>query len=88
MTSMSGGLYVTNNLNAIGTQRLLGQNNNALTSSLEKLSSGYRINTASDDPSGLNISEQLRSQNSGMSRAIQNSQEACNVIGIAEGASY
>ncbi len=81
-----GGMYINNNLNAIGTQRIMGINNSALSSSLEKLSSGYRINTASDDPSGLNISQQLRSQNSGMTRAIQNSQEACNVIGIAEGA--
>ncbi len=80
------GIYVNNNLNALGTQRILGNNNSYLSSSLEKLSSGYRINTAADDPSGLNISEQLRSQNSGMTRAIQNSQEACNVIGIAEGA--
>ena len=80
------GMYINNNLNSIGTQRILGINNSNLSSSLEKLSSGYRINVASDDPSGLNISEQLRSQNSGMDRAIQNSQEACNVIGIAEGA--
>lgn len=80
------GMYINSNVNALGTQRILGINNSNLTSSLEKLSSGYRINTAADDPSGLNISEQLRSQNSGMGRAIQNSQEACNVIGIAEGA--
>lgn len=81
-----GGMYINNNLNAIGSQRILGVNNGYLSSSLEKLSSGYRINKASDDPSGLNISEKLRSQNSGMNRAIQNSQEASNVIGIAEGA--
>lgn len=83
---MSSGMYVTTNLNAIGTQRNLGNTNMMLSKSLEKLSSGYRINVAADDPSGLNISEQLRTQQSGMSRAIQNSQEAANVIGIAEGA--
>lgn len=80
------GMYINNNLNSMDTQRILGNNNMKLSSSLEKLSSGYKINIAADDPSGLEISEQLRSQNSGMARAIQNSQEASNVIGIAEGA--
>ena len=83
---MSSGMYINNNLSALSTQRSLGVNNRMLNKSLERLSSGYRINVAADDPSGLNISEQLRSQQSGMTRAIQNSQEAANVIGIAEGA--
>ena len=84
--AVSGGLIVTNNLSALNTQRNLNKNNNLLSKSLEKLSSGYRINTAADDPSGLIISEQLRTQINGLARATQNSQEACNVIGIAEGA--
>ncbi len=83
---MSSGMYINNNLSALGTQRNLGITNRHMSKSLERLSSGYRINVAADDPSGLNISEQLRTQQSGMSRAIQNSQEAANVIGIAEGA--
>lgn len=83
---MGSGMYINNNLSAIGTQRNLGMTNRMMSKSLERLSSGYRINVAADDPSGLNISEQLRTQQSGMSRAIQNSQEAANVIGIAEGA--
>ncbi len=81
-----GGMIVTNNLSALNTQRTLSNTNSMLSKSLEKLSSGYRINVASDDPSGLIISEQLRTQISGLSRAVQNSQEATNVIGIAEGA--
>ncbi len=83
---MSTGMYVNNNINALGTQRIMGINNSKLSTSLQRLSSGYKINVAADDPSGLNISQQLSSQNSGMNRAIQNSQEASNVIGIAEGA--
>ncbi len=84
--AVSGGLIVTNNLSALNTQRTLNKNNNLMSKSLEKLSSGYRINTAADDPSGLIISEQLRTQIAGLNRASQNSQEATNVLGIAEGA--
>ena len=84
--AVSGGLIVTNNLSALNTQRTLNKSNTLMSSSLAKLSSGYRINTASDDPSGLIISEQLRTQIAGLNRATQNSQEATNVLGIAEGA--
>ncbi len=78
-------MIVANNLNALSTQRNLNTNNRALSGSLEKLSSGYKINTGKDDPSGLVISEQLRAQNAGLQRAVQNTQEANNVLGIAEG---
>ncbi len=54
-------------------------------SALEKLSSGLRINKGADDPSGLLISELLRSQISGYQRALRNTQEANNVMSIAEG---
>ncbi len=79
-------MIVAHNLNAISTNRNLNLNNNSMTKSLEKLSSGYKINVASDDPSGLIISEQLRAQTAGLQRAVQNTQEANNVLGIAEGA--
>lgn len=79
-------MIVANNLNAISTQRNLNINNAFLSKSLEKLSSGYKINTGADDPAGLVISEQLRAQNAGLQRAVQNTQEANNVLGIAEGA--
>ncbi len=79
-------LIINHNIAALNTQRQLSLSSNALDKSLQKLSSGYKINTAADDPSGLIISEQLRSQTNGLERAIRNSQEASNVIGIAEGA--
>lgn len=79
-------MVVAHNLNALSTTRNLSLNNSSMAKSLEKLSSGYRINNGSDDPSGLVISEQLRAQNAGLKRAVQNTQEANNVLGIAEGA--
>ncbi len=79
-------LTINHNISALNTQRNLEQSNRSLAKSLQKLSSGYKINVAADDPSGLIISEQLRSQTEGLQRAIRNSQEASNVIGIAEGA--
>ena len=79
-------MIVANNLNALSTERALNKNNGKLTTSLERLSTGYKINSGKDDPSGLVISEQLRAQNVGLERAVQNTQEANNVLGIAEGA--
>ena len=79
-------MIVANNLNALSTGIALEKNNSKLAGSLEKLSTGYKINSGKDDPSGLVISEQLRAQNVGLERAVQNTQEANNVLGIAEGA--
>lgn len=79
-------MVVTNNTSAMNTSRWLNINQANMQSSLAKLSSGYKINTAADNPAGLVISEKLRAQLSGLSRAVQNNQEASNVIGIAEGA--
>ncbi|MHC4870740.1 MAG: flagellin N-terminal helical domain-containing protein [Planctomycetota bacterium] len=79
-------LIINHNISAMNTQRNLELSNHSLSKSLQKLSSGYKINVAADDPSGLIISEQLRSQTSSLERAVRNSQEASNVIGIAEGA--
>ena len=80
------GLTINTNIAALNTQRNLSRSNSMLSKSLEKLSSGFKINVAADDPSGLIISEQLRSQINGLERAVRNSQEASNVIGITEGA--
>lgn len=77
---------IINNISAINTHRNVGVANSKLSSSLEKLSSGYRINTGKDAPADLVISEQLRSQCVGLQRAIRNTNEANNVIAIAEGA--
>jgi flagellin len=79
-------LTIANNITALNAQHNLSVSNNGLSKSIEKLSSGYRINVGADDPSGLVISEQLRSQISGLERAVRNSSEAYNLISIAEGA--
>ncbi|MCX7934110.1 MAG: flagellin, partial [Planctomycetota bacterium] len=79
-------MVITHNISAINTQRNLAITNRQLSKSLEKLSSGYRINVGSDGPADLIISEQLRAQNVGLERAVRNTQEAINVLGIAEGA--
>ncbi len=79
-------MIVAHNLNALSTTRNLNFNNTSMAKSLRNLSSGYKINSGSDDPSGLVISEQLRAQTAGLKRAVQNTQEAQNVLGIAEGA--
>ena len=79
-------LSVQTNVSAMNTTRWLNTNQSGMESSLAKLSSGYQINSASDNPAGLVISEQLRSQIAGMSQSISNTEEAMNVVGIAEGA--
>ena len=80
------GLQINTNISALNSLRNLQNVNNSVSSSIEKLSSGLRINQASDDPSGLIISEGLRAQVDGLNQAIANSQEAGNVIKTAEGA--
>ena len=79
------GLQINTNVTALSALRSLQNVNTAVSSSIEKLSSGLRINTAADDPSGLIISEGLRAQVDGLNQAISNSQEASNVIKTAEG---
>ena len=78
-------LRINNNIAAINAHRNLTLTTRSLTSSMEKLSSGYRINRASDDPAGLVISEQFRAQIAGLGRAIQNSEGSINMIQTAEG---
>lgn len=80
------GLRIVNNINSIKAGRQLSQSNGALSTSLERLSSGLRINKGADSPAGLIVSEQLRGQITGYKQAIENSQKAINVIGTAEGA--
>lgn len=63
----------------------LNKSNNLASSAMQKISSGFKINKGSDNPSGLVISELLRSQLHGTQRAIQNNQETSNMLGIAEG---
>jgi flagellin len=71
---------------ALDAYRNLNTTNDALASSLEKLSSGYRINRAADDASGLVISQNLDKQVSGLKVATQNAQDGISVVQTAEGA--
>ena len=79
-------LRINNNTSAMNTHRNLLLNNDRLLKSLEKLSSGTRINRASDGAADLIISEQMRSQISGMKQAIDNSEAAVGMVQTAEGA--
>lgn len=79
-------LRINNNIAAINAHRNLTGTTRALAGSMEKLSSGYRINRASDNPAGLVISEQFRAQIAGFGRAIENSEGSINMIQTAEGA--
>jgi len=79
-------LSVQNNVAAMNAYRNLSATQNNLSSSLEKLSSGFRINRAADDAAGLAISEGLRSQIGGLNVAIRNAQDGISVVQTAEGA--
>ncbi|MCZ2817929.1 flagellin N-terminal helical domain-containing protein [Modestobacter sp. VKM Ac-2984] len=80
------GLSVVSNLAAVNTHRHLSLTSTALTRSLERLSSGYRINRAADDAAGLGISEGLRSQAGGLTQAIRNTRDGVSLVQVAEGA--
>ena len=79
-------MRINNNMMAINTHRQLSVNNNNSAKSVEKLSSGYRINRAGDDAAGLAISEKMRAQIRGLSMASKNSQDAISLVQTAEGA--
>ena len=79
------GLRINTNLNALNVLNNLQKVSSNVSSSIEKLSSGLRINSAADDPTGLTISEALRAQVDGINQAISNSQEATNLLKTAEG---
>lgn len=79
-------MRIQNNIMAMNTHRSLGQNNNATAKSLEKLSSGYRINRAGDDAAGLAISEKMRAQIKGLETAQKNANDGISLIQTAEGA--
>ncbi|HOX07152.1 MAG TPA: flagellin [Planctomycetota bacterium] len=79
-------LRINHNIASINTQRNLNLTSFELNKTLQRMSSGFRINVAADGPADLIISENLRSQITGMKTALRNSQEAANFIGVAEGA--
>ena len=80
------GMQINTNVSALNAYRNLASTQNDLSKSLEKLSSGLRINRAADDAAGLSISEGLRSQVSGLNVAARNAQDGISVIQTAEGA--
>lgn len=80
------GLQIATNVSALNSYRNLSSNQNDVSKSLEKLSSGLRINRAADDAAGLAISEGLRSQVNGLNVAARNAQDGISVIQTAEGA--
>ncbi|MCW2923769.1 MAG: flagellin [Thermoleophilia bacterium] len=80
------GLQINSNVAAFNTHRILASNSTKLSKSLEKLSSGMRINRASDDAAGLAISEKMRAQISGIEQATRNAQDGISFADTAEGA--
>ena len=79
-------MRINHNLVAMNTHRQLGISNNAGAKSMEKLSSGFRINRAADDAAGLSISEKMRGQIRGLTQASRNAQDGISVVQTAEGA--
>ena len=79
-------MVVKNNMSAINTLNTLNKNTNALKKSLEKVSSGMKINSAADDASGYAISERMRVQIRSLDQANQNAQNGSSMMKVAEGA--
>lgn len=80
------GMVVRTNIMAVNANRQLGMNNSQVGKSLEKLASGFKINRAGDDASGLAISEKMKAQIKGLETASANSQDGISLIQTAEGA--
>ncbi|MGN6872758.1 MAG: flagellin N-terminal helical domain-containing protein [Solirubrobacteraceae bacterium] len=78
-------LSVQTNIEAFDAHRNLVNTSNKLSESMQKLSSGYRINKAADDAAGLAISEKLSAQVSGLAQAQQNAKDAVNLVQTADG---
>jgi flagellin len=79
-------MVVQHNLRAINSNRMLGVTSSQQSKSTEKLSSGYKINRAADDAAGLAISEKMRKQVRGLTKAVSNAQDGISCVQTAEGA--
>ncbi len=79
-------MRINHNISALKACNILGKTNNALDKSLERLSSGFRINRAADDAAGLAISEKMKTQIAGLEQAARNAADGISVIQTAEGA--
>jgi flagellin len=80
------GLRIQNNVEAFNAHRQLSTTASKAAKSMEKLSSGYRINRAADDAAGLAISEKMRAQIGGLAQANRNAQDGVSLVQTAEGA--
>ena len=78
-------MIIQHNIMALNSHRQLAGNNGAMSKSLEKLSSGFKINRAGDDAAGLAISEKMRAQIKGLETAQANAQDAISLVQTAEG---
>jgi len=79
-------MRINHNISALNAWRQINSTNYSMSKTLERLSSGYRINRAGDDAAGLAISEKMRGQISGLNMAIKNAQDGISLIQTAEGA--
>ncbi len=79
-------MSINTNLNSLVAQENLAKTQNALSTSMERLSSGLRINSAADDAAGLAISQRMQAQVNGMNVAIQNSNDGISLAQTADGA--
>ncbi len=79
-------MRIQHNITALNAHRNLTNNNSSVGKSLEKLSSGYRINRAGDDAAGLAISEKMRAQITGLATAQKNANDGISLVQTAEGA--
>src|SRR5579871_295871 len=77
---------INTNVSSLYAQQGLARSQASLNTTLQRLSTGLRINSGADDPSGLIASQQLKAEMAGITQAVSNSQRANNVIATAEGA--
>ncbi|WP_017446016.1 flagellin [Gayadomonas joobiniege] len=80
------GMFVNTNVSSLNAQRQLFNSGTALDTSFERLSSGFRINSAADDAAGLQISDRMTSQIEGLNQAVRNANDAISLTQTAEGA--
>ena len=80
------GVFVNTNVSSLNAQRQLFDSGNKLSTSFERLSSGFRINRAADDAAGLQITDRMTSQVQGLNQAVRNANDAISLAQTAEGA--
>lgn len=80
------GLFVNTNVSSLNSQRQLYNSGNALTTSFERLSSGFRINRSADDAAGLQITDRFTSQIQGLDQSVRNANDAISLVQTTEGA--